>query len=136
MLWELYYIRNGDNGDAEQTRATLTLVEIWQPSIVFAFVLFTVVVAALHRAETRHSLRTGLRVADLVATSLAYAELATVCGFRVVAFSLNYRDSGTASPRALAPRSPLAPSPIDVSRSIDDGHAFLILAPLYKETGV
>jgi hypothetical protein len=111
---------------------TLTLIEIRQPSIVLALVLLAVVIAALYRAETRRALRTGLRVADLVAASLADAKLAAVRRFRVVALPLDYGHPGTAGPRAIAPRSPFAPTAVDVPRSIDDGHAFLILAPLRR----
>lgn len=111
----------------------LTLVEIRQPGIVLSLVLFAVVVAALHSAEARRAFRTGLRVADFVAAPLTYAELSAVCRLRMVAFPLDNRDPSAASSRAFAPRSPLAPTAVDLPRSIDDGHAFLILTPLRSE---
>lgn len=114
-------------------KISLTLVEIRQPGIVFSFVLFVVIGAALYSTEARRAFRTGLRVTDFVAAPLTYAELSAVCGLRMVALSLDNRDSGAASSRALAPRSPLTPTAIDLSRPIDDGYAFLILTPLRKE---
>lgn len=84
-------------------KSSLTLVEIRQPGVVLSLVLFAVVVAALHRAETRLAFRAGLRVADLVTASLAYAELSAVRRLRMVAFPLDYRDTGAASSRTLAP---------------------------------
>lgn len=114
-------------------KISLTLVEIRQPGIVFSLVVFVVVGAALHGAEARRAFRTGLRVADFVAAPLTYAELSAVCGLRMVALPLDNRDPGAASSRALAPRSPLTPTAVDLSRSIDDGYAFLILTPLRKE---
>lgn len=118
----------------QRLKSLFTLVKIREPGIILPFVLLAVVVAALDRAETRRAFRAGLRVADFVAASLAYAELAAVRRLRMVAFSLDYRDAGAAGPRALAPRSPLAPTAVDVPRSIDDGHAFLILTPLQGGT--
>lgn len=114
-------------------KSSLTLVEIRQPGIVLSLVLFAIVVAALHGTEARRAFRTWLRVADFIAASLTYAELSAVCGLRMVALPLDNRDPGAASSRALAPRSPLAPTAVDLPRSIDDGHAFLILTPLRKE---
>jgi len=114
-------------------KSLLTLIEVRQPRIVLSLVLFVVVIAALHSAETRCAFRTRLCVADFVAASLTYAELSAVCGFRMIALPLDNRDSGTASSRALAPRSPFAPTAIDLPRSINDGYAFLILTPLCKE---
>lgn len=115
-------------------KSSLTLVEIREPGVILSLVLFAVVVAALHRAETRLAFRTGLRVADLVASPLAYAELSAVRRLRMVAFPLDYRDTGAASSRALAPRSPFAPAAVNVPRSIDDGYAFLVLTPLQGAT--
>lgn len=84
-------------------KSLLTLVEIWQPGIILSLVFFAVVVAALNCAETRRTFRARLRVADFIAASLAYTKLSTVRGFRMIAFPLDYRDTGAASSRALAP---------------------------------
>lgn len=84
-------------------KISLTLVEVRQPRIVLSLVLFVVIVAALHGAETRRAFRTGLRVTDFVASPLTYAELSAVCGLRMIALPLDNRNPGAASSRALAP---------------------------------
>lgn len=135
-LWKLHTrSRRGVGNFMRHTalKILLTLVEIRQPSIVLSFVLFAIVVTALHSAEARCAFRTRLRVTDFVTASLTYAELSAVCGLWMVTLSLNNRDPCATSSRTLAPRSPLTPTTVDLPRSIDDGYAFLILTPLYKE---
>lgn len=109
---------------------SLTLVEIRQPRIIFSFVFFVVVMTALDRSEAGRALWAWLGVADFVTASLADAKLAAVRRFRMVAFTLHDRDPCPAGPRTLAPRTPLAPSSVDLTWSVHDRHAFLVLTPL------
>lgn len=111
---------------------SLTLIEIRQPRIIFPFVLFVVVVTALDRSEAGRALRAWLGIADFVTAPLADAKLAAVRRLRMIAFTLHDRDSCPAGPRTLAPRAPLAPSSVDLTWSVHDRHALLVLTPLQR----
>lgn len=111
-------------------RKWLTLIKVGQPGVILSFVLLAVVIAALYRPETRRPFWAWLSVANFVATPLAYAKLPTVRRFRMVALPLDDRDTCAAAPRALAPRTPFAPSAVDLTRPVHDRHALLVLTPL------
>lgn len=111
---------------------SLTLIEIRQPRIIFSFVLFVVVITALDRSEAGRALWAWIGIADFVTASLADAKLPAVRRLRMIAFTLHDRDSCPAAPRTLAPRAPLAPSSVDLTWSVHDRHAFLVLTPLQR----
>lgn len=88
--------------------------------------------ATLDCSETRRTLRAGFGVADFISASFADAKFPTVRWFRMVAFPLDNRDACAAAPRAFAPCAPFTPSPVNLTRSINDWNALLVLTPLWQ----
>lgn len=90
--------------------------------------------AALNCSETGRLFRARIGVTDFISTSFPDAEFATVRWFRMVAFPLDDRNARATGSRTLAPRAPLAPSAVDLTRFVHNWHAFLVLTPLRQNS--
>lgn len=90
--------------------------------------------AALNCSETGRFFRARIGVTDFISTSFPDAEFTTVRWFRMVAFPLDDRNARTTGSRTLAPRAPLAPSAVDLTRFVHNWHAFLVLTPLRQNS--
>lgn len=90
--------------------------------------------AALNCSETGRLFRARIGVTDFISTSFPDAEFTTVRWFRMVAFPLDDRNARTTGSRTLAPRAPLAPSAVDLTRFVHNWHAFLVLTPLRQNS--
>lgn len=90
--------------------------------------------AALNCSETGRLFRAWIGVTNFISTSFPDAEFTTVRWFRMVAFPLDDRNTRTTGSRTLAPRAPLAPSAVDLTRFVHNWHAFLVLTPLRQNS--
>ena len=89
---------------------------------------------ALNCSETGRFFRARIGITDFISTSFPDAEFTTVRWFRMVAFPLDDRNARTTGSRTLAPRAPLAPSAVDLTRFVHNWHAFLVLTPLRQNS--
>lgn len=113
---------------------TLTLIEVWEPGVVFFFVGLIIVGRTLNAPKAWHPFRAWFGVANFIAASLTDAKFTPMRRLRMITLPLNNRDACSTRPGTTAPLTPFSPTTIDGAWHVYDGYALLVLTPLKNKT--